>query len=284
MTHPHGAVTWLLTAGPAVLHRVWCSATRSDGSVHWLSLDGILSGDWWLPLSATIAHNGVEHLVVNLCLYTPVVSVLEPALGIIGSVGVYFAAALAGWVASLISSRLRYPESHAFVQTCGASPGLYGAMYCAAGLAPTASSSAHVWAWVLARAVLPSLAAVVFGEGRQGSTSAIRKLADSTAVGAVLAATAYILGADSSLAWLLLCNCINVSQRALQLIRMPHLRSLEYTAADEASHVGGAALGIAVAAAVSVSNADSSTTLLQAHWFVIAGVFFGLVLRHVTRF
>lgn len=284
MTLPYGAVTWLLTAGPAVLHRVRCWATRSDGSAHWLSLDGILSGDWWLPLSATIAHNGAEHLVVNLCLYTPVVSVLEPSLGTIGSVGVYFAAAMAGWVASLISSRLRYPESHAFVQTCGASPGLYGAMYCAAGLVPMASSSANLWAWVLARAVLPSLAAVVTGEGRLGATSATRKLADSTAVGALFAAVACILGADSSLAWLLLCNCVNVSQRALQLVRMPHLRSLEYTAADEASHVGGAALGIAVAAAVSVSNEGSFTTLLQAHWVVITAVFFGLLLRHVTRF
>lgn len=289
-----GAASWLLTAGPAVAHAVLHFVSRSDGSEHWISYGEFREGKWWLPITATIAHNGPEHLVVNICLYSPVVVVLEPVLGVTGSVAVFYVAAAAGWAASLFSSRLRYPDSHAFVQTCGASPGLYGSMYCAAALAPTAAVAAPMWAWALARAFLPPAAALALNpSGRRHPAAtqlALTKLRDSVGVGVAAAVAVWLTGAKSTVAWLLLCNGINVAQRALQLLREPQLRSLEYAAADEASHLGGAALGLLVAAAITVAR-DGGGSVLQpslwqafGHWAVVCACFCGLALRHVTRF
>lgn len=288
-----GIATWLLTAGPAIAHFSWRIYTGSDGSDHWLSYGALRDGGWWLPLSATLAHNGAEHLVVNVCLYSPVVVALEASLGVAGSVAVFYAAALAGWAASLLSSRLRYPESHAFVQTCGASPGLYGSMYCSAALSPWAGVAAPMWAWALARAALPAATALAAHKpGKQPPAAtqlASTKFRDSVAIGAVAAAAVALTGLNSALAWLFLCNFLNIAQRAMQLMREPQLRSLEYAAADEASHLGGATFGLLVAAVVSVVRDGGGAALpvpapVLSTWALVIVCFCGLALRHVTGF
>lgn len=284
------ALSWALTAGPLIAHQVFRLLTESDGTEHWLSFEGLAAGRWWLPLTATLSHNGAEHLVVNLVLYTPVACALEPVLGAFGTVLVFYSAALAGWVASLISSRIRYPESHAFVQTCGASPGLYGVMYCAAALVPSAavtSGAVSRWAWPLGLAILPTVASLLTSSGRtQGKSSLLcsPKLHHAVVVGVIAAAVNNLLpGTGTALAWLVLCNGVNVSQRALQLLREPALRSLEYPGADEASHLGGAFWGLTVAAFV-VLRESAWQPVLQLHWVIVFAMFFGLVARHLSKF
>jgi hypothetical protein len=129
------------------------------------------------------------------------------------------------------------------------------------------------------------------GEGGSGSRRAA-KVRDALVIGAAAAA----IGASgilswlgtvpgSALSWLVMCYFVNIAHRGLQLLRCPELRSLEYPAADEASHVGGAALGLLIAAGVSAADRgqlDASDASGQ--WIIVAVIFSVLLVRYATRF
>jgi membrane associated rhomboid family serine protease len=76
-------------------------------------------GEWWRIITSGFMHGGLIHLALNMFVLFILGQVLEPAIGTVRFVAVYFVSLIAGAVGALIMS-------DPFTFTVGASGAIYG--------------------------------------------------------------------------------------------------------------------------------------------------------------
>jgi membrane associated rhomboid family serine protease len=106
---PSGTGGWLFADGALCGH-----AVGGGGQV--ILSDG---GEWWRVISSGFLHGGIIHLALNMFVLFILGQVLEPAIGTVRFVAVYFVSLIAGAVGALLMS-----DPVTF--TVGASGAIYG--------------------------------------------------------------------------------------------------------------------------------------------------------------